>query len=122
MQKTLNSVQVEQSVQPAHYPPKEGTMAQPKVAHTIMIRPAVGECLQKNLDAMRLNEAKLPSVDPKKGFQAAEADVYMSNKTIRNFGLPVAKQVLDIQQYLLRLDRQSNIAAYGLKDLVGKRV
>lgn len=120
MQKILNSVHMAQSVQPANYLPKEGALAQPVAAYTIVdVRAAAVEFLQKNLDAMRVNVTKLAQVDPEKGSWEAEADVYVPNTTIRNLGLPVSKQVLDCQQYVLRLDRQLNITAYGLRDLVG---
>ena len=123
MQKILNSVRMAQSVQPANYPPKEGALAQPMAGYTIVdVRAAVGEFLQKNLDAMRVNVIKLAQIDPEKGSWEAEADVYVPNTTIRNLGLPVSKQVLDCQRYVLRLDGQLNITAYGLKDLVGERV
>ena len=118
MQKILNSVHMAQSVQPANYPPKEGALAQPTAGYAIVdVKAAVGEFLQKNWDAMRVNVTKLAQIDPEQG--SWEADVYVPNTTIRNVGLPVSKQVLDCQQYVLRLDRQLNITAYGLKDLVG---
>ena len=120
MQKILNSVRMAQSVQPANYPPKEGALAQPTAGYAIVdVRAAVGEFLQKNLDAMRVNVTKLAQIDPEQGSWEAEADIYVPNTTIRNLGLPVSKQVLDCQRYVLRLDGQLNITAYGLKDLVG---
>ena len=120
MQKILDSVHLAQSVQPANFSPKEGALAQPTAAYTIVdVQAAVGEFLQKNLDAMRVNVTKLDQVDPEKGSWEAGAGVYVPNTTIRNLGLPVSKQVLDCQRYVLRLDRQLNITANGLRDLVG---
>jgi len=45
-------------------------------------------------------------------------EVFVPNPTIKALGLPTQKEVLDCQCYLLRLDDQLNIVAYGLRDLV----
>lgn len=64
---------------------------------------------------------KLAQIDPEAGSWEAEADVYTPNTTITNLGLPVSREVLDCQQYLLRVDGQLNVIAYGLRDLVEQR-
>ena len=121
MAKILDSVTMAQPVQPAgalpHAPSGEGL-----AAHTIEdVRDAVGEFLKKQPDVKRANVTKLVQIDPEKGSWEAEADVYVPNTTIRNLGLPVQREVLDCQQYLVRLDGQLNVIAYGLRDLVEER-
>ena len=64
---------------------------------------------------------KLALMDSEKGTWEAEAEVYVPNPTIRALGLPVRKEVLDCQTYLLRLDKQLNIVAYGLRGSVMER-
>lgn len=69
-------------------------------------------------DARRVKVRKLAQVDSETGTWEVEAEVYVPNETIRNLGLPVQKEVLDCQDYLLRLDRNLQVVAYGPKDLV----
>ncbi len=85
------------------------------------VRKVVSDFLKQQPDVKRVNVTKLAQIDPEAGSWEAEADVYMPNTTIANLGLPVSKEVLDCQQYLLRVDGQLNIIAYGLRDLVEER-
>ena len=85
------------------------------------VRTAVSDFLKRQPDVRRANVTKLAQIDPEAGSWEAEAEVYVPNTTIRNLGLPVSKEVLDCQQYLLRVDGQLNIIAYGLRDLVEER-
>ena len=117
MAKIFDSVTMAQLVRPANAPPGEGL-----AAHTIEeVRAVVGEFLKKQPDVRRVNVTKLVQIDPEQGSWEAEADVYVPNTTIRNLGLPVQREVLDCRQYLLRIDGQLNIIAYGLRDLVEER-
>jgi len=74
--------------------------------------------LKKTLDVKQVNVTKLAQIDSEKGTWEAEAEVYVPNATIRALGLPTQKEVLDCQAYLLRLDGQLNVVAYGLKESV----
>jgi hypothetical protein len=85
------------------------------------VRGAVATFLKKMRDAKKVSVTKVALMDSEKGTWEAEAQVYVPNLTIRTLGLPVRKEVLDCQTYLLRLDKQLNIAAYGLKDSVKER-
>ena len=82
------------------------------------VRDAVANFLKKMVDAKKVSVTKLALMDSEKGTWEAEADVYVPNPTIRALGLPVRKEVLDCQTYLLRLDKRLNIVAYGLRDSV----
>ena len=81
-------------------------------------RNAVIAFLKKTLNVKRVNVTKLAQIDSEKGTWEAEAEVFVPNPTIKALGLPTLKEVLDRQSYLLRLDDQLNIVAYGLGDLV----
>jgi len=82
-------------------------------------RDAVLDFLKKTLDDVRrVSVQKLAQLDSEKGTWEAEAEVYVPNATIKALGLPVQREVLDCQVYLLRLDGKSNITAYALKDSV----
>jgi len=85
------------------------------------VRKVVSEFLKQQPDVRRVNVTKLAQIDPEADSWEAEAEVYVPNTTIRNLGLPVSQEVLDCQQYLLRLDGQLNVVAYGLRDLVEER-
>ena len=82
------------------------------------VRDAAANFLKKMPDAKEVRVTKLALMDSEKGTWEAEADVYVPNPTISALGLPVRKKVLDCQTYLLRLDKQLNIVAYGLRDSV----
>jgi len=81
-------------------------------------RKALISFLEKMPDVRQVNITKLVALDTEKGTWEAEADVYVPNQTIKTLGLPVKKEVLDCQPYLLRLDNRLNVIAYGLRDTV----
>ena len=81
-------------------------------------RNAVISFLQRLPEVKRVNITKLAVLDAEKGTWEAEAEVWVPNPTIKALGLPTQREVLDCQPYLLRLDKQLNIAAYGLKESV----
>ena len=85
------------------------------------VRRVASEFLKQQPDVKRVNVTKLAQIDPEAGSWEAEAEVYVPNTTIRNLGLPVQREVLDCRQYLLRVDGQLNVVAYGLRDLVEER-
>ena len=83
---------------------------------------AVGDFLRTALDEVyRVNITKLVQIDPDEGTWEAEAEVLYPNPTIKALGLPVLKPVLDQESYLLRLDGQLNVLAYGPKASVGEK-
>ena len=82
------------------------------------VRDAVANFLKKMPDAKEVSITKLALMDSEKGTWEAEAEVYVPNPTIRALGLPVRKEVLDCQTYILRLDKRLNIVSYGLRDSV----
>jgi len=90
----------------------------PKLPPIEDVRDAVANFLKKMVDAKQVSTTKLALMDSEEGTWEAEADVYVPNPTIKALGLPVGKEVLDCQTYLLRLDKQLNIVAYGLRDSV----
>jgi hypothetical protein len=65
------------------------------------------------VDAQEVSVTKLVLLDAEKVTWEAEADVYVPNPTIRALDLPMEKEVLDCQKYLLRMDKHLNIVAYG---------
>ena len=83
-------------------------------------RNAVIDFLKRMPDVQLVNVTKLAQIDAEKGSWEAEAEVYVPNATINALGLPVRKQVMDCQLYLLRLDGQLNIVAYGHRELVNQ--
>jgi hypothetical protein len=82
------------------------------------VRDAVSNFLKKMVDAKKVSVTKMALLDSEKETWEAEADVYVPNPTIRALGLPVQKEVLDRQTYILRLDMQLNIVAYERRDPV----
>lgn len=62
---------------------------------------------------------KLVQLDAEKGIW--EAEVYLPNATIKALRLPVQKEVLDCHDYLLRVDGQLSVVAYGPRDSVEER-
>jgi len=82
------------------------------------LKNAVIAFLKKTLEVKQVNVTKLVQMDSEKGTWEAEADVFVPNPTIKALGLPTQKEVLDCESYILRLDDQLNIVAYGLTDLV----
>ena len=69
-------------------------------------------------DALCVAVTKLAVIDPDKCLWEAEADVQVPNATVKALGLPTRRPVVDTETYLLRLDAQLSILAYGLKDAV----
>ena len=69
-------------------------------------------------DVLHATVTKLAVIDSEKGLWEAEADVQVPTATVKALGLPTRRPVLDTETYLLRLDEQLNIRAYGLKDSV----
>jgi len=98
-----------------------GPEAERKLPPIEDVRDAVSNFLKKMVDAKKVSVTKLAQLDSGKETWEAEADVYVPNPTIRALGLPVRKEVLDCQTYLLRLDKQLNIVAYGRRDSVTDR-
>lgn len=86
------------------------------------VREAAIAFLSKMLpDVRRTNITKLAPINPEQGEWEAEADVHVPNATIKVLGLPTRKEVLDCQPFLLRLDRQLKVTAYGRRDSVQER-
>ncbi|MFA5800630.1 MAG: hypothetical protein WC840_06810 [Candidatus Peribacteraceae bacterium] len=98
-----------------------GPEAEPELPPIEDVRDAVANFMTKMPDAKKVSITKLVLMDSEKGTWEAEAEVYVPNPTISALGLPVRKEVLDCQTYLLRLDKRLNIVAYGLRDSVMKR-
>jgi hypothetical protein len=84
------------------------------------VRNAVCDFLKKQPDVREVRVRKLVQIDAETGIWEAEAEVYVPNATIKALGLPVQKEVLDCQDYLLRVDGQLNVVAYGPRDSVGE--
>jgi len=95
-----------------------GPEAEPELPPIEDVRDAVANFMTKMPDAKKVSITKLVLMDSEKGTWEAEAEVYVPNPTISALGLPVRKEVLDCQTYLLRLDKQLNIVAYGLRDSI----
>ena len=77
------------------------------------VRDAISNFLAQMVDAQEVSVTKLVLLDAEKVTWEAEADVYVPNPTIRGLELPMEKEVLDCQKYLLRMDKHLNIVAYG---------
>ena len=82
------------------------------------VRNAVIDFLKRTAGVEQVNVTKMAVMDDERGTWEAEAEVWVPNATIKALGLPVQKEVLDCHPYLLRLDDQLNVVAYGLKDSV----
>lgn len=88
----------------------------------IEVKKAVGDFLQTALtEVHRVNVTKLVQIDQDEGTWEAEAEVFLPNPTIKALGLPLTNTVLDQVSYLLRLDGQLNVLAYGPKESVEDR-
>ena len=82
-------------------------------------RDAVIDFLNKMLtDVRHTNIVKLALLDPEQGTWEAEAEVQVPNATVKALGLPTRRPVLDRKAYLLRLDGEGKVTAYGLRDSV----
>jgi hypothetical protein len=83
------------------------------------LRTAACHFLEASLPGVdRVHIVKLASVEvDKKTWWEAEAEVWQPNATIQSLRLSthLTRPVLDEHLYLLRLDSQLNVLAYGLK-------
>ena len=113
MAKILDSVEMAQDVARPDEP-----RAEPDLPPIEDVRKAALDFLSGMPDTKQANVTKLALMDPEKGAWEAEGDVFVPNATIKSLGLGVRKEVLDCQTYLLRLDGQLKIVAYGLKDSI----
>ncbi len=86
------------------------------------VRNAVCEFMKDQPDVRAVKVVKLVQIDSETGSWEAEAEVSVLNSTIKALRLPVQREVLDSQVYLLRLDGQLNVVAYGLSDDVARTV
>jgi len=114
MAKILDAVKMSEPVHSPKNPEPQG-----KIPPIEDVRNAVIAFLKNTLEVKQVNVTKLVVLDSEKGSWEAEAEVYVPNPTIKALGLPTQKEVLDCQPYLLRVDSQLNIIAYGLKESVG---
>ena len=114
MASILNNVRMAERVSSAR-----GPQAERKVLPIGNARDAVSDFLNKMLpDVRHINIVKLALMDPEQGGWEAEAEVQVPNATVKALGLPTRRPVLDRQAYLLRLDDEGNVTAYGLRDSV----
>jgi len=114
MASILDNVRMAERVSSAH-----GPQAERKVLPIANARDAVIDFLNKMLpDVRHINIVKLALMDPEQGGWEAEAEVCVPNATVKALGLPTRRPVLDRQAYLLRLDGEGNVTAYGLTDSV----
>lgn len=114
MASILDSVRMAERVSSA-----SGSQARRSVLPIGNARDAVIDFLSKMLpDARHTNIIKLALMDPEQGGWEAEAEVCVPNATVKALGLPTRRPVLDRQAYLLRLDGEGNVTAYGLRDSV----
>jgi hypothetical protein len=67
--------------------------------------------------ALGASVTKLAVIDAERTWEA-EADVQVPNATIKALGLPTRRPVVDTETYLLRLNEQLQVIAYGLKNSV----
>jgi len=116
MAKILDGIKMSNPVLSGNTPGAEGDVASIEEA-----RNAVIGFLSKMPDAKQVSVTKVVLIDLQEGTWEAEAEAWMPNATVKALGLPVQREVLDCKEYLLRLDRQLNIVAYGLRDLVEQR-
>ncbi|MFH1080767.1 MAG: hypothetical protein V1766_11020 [Pseudomonadota bacterium] len=93
-----------------------GPEAERKLPPVEEVKDAISDFLKKMVGAKKVSVTKMVLLDSEKETWEADADVYVPNPTIRALGLPVQKEVLDCQTYLLRLDMQLNIVAYERRD------
>ena len=118
MANILNTVPMAQPVLSASDPQGE-RRSRPTLIDAV--RDAVCDFLKKQPDVREARVTKLVQLDAEKGMWEAEAEVYLPNPTIRALRLPVQKEVLDCHDYLLRVDGQLNVVAYGPRDSVEER-
>ena len=86
---------------------------------TAALQNAVTDFLTESLRNVKsVNIVKLVPIDEYEGTWEVEAEVWQPNATIESLGMRTQRPVLDRALYLLRLDRNLQISAYGLKDSV----
>jgi len=86
---------------------------------TAALQTAVTDFLTESLpDVKKVNITKLVPIDEYEGTWEVEAEVWQPNATIQSLGIETQRPVLDRALYLVRLDRNLNVPAYGLKDSV----
>ena len=100
----------------SHAGTEERRKAPPSVEQ--LLNAAQGFLLRTVPDVLHATVTKLAVLDSEKGLWEAEADVQIPNATVKALGLPTRRPVVDTKTYLLRLDDQLNVLAYGLKDAV----
>ena len=83
-----------------------------------LVNATQGFLLRTIPDVLQATVTKLAVIDSEKGLWEAEADVQVPNATVKALGLPTRRPVVDTETYLLRLDEELNILAYGLRDSV----
>jgi len=114
MASILNNVRMAERVSSA-----SGPEARRSVLPIANARDAAIDFLNKMLpDVSHINIIKLALIDPEQGGWEAEAEVCVPNATLKALGLPTRRPVLDRQAYLLRLDDEGNVTAYGPRDSV----
>lgn len=72
-------------------------------------------------DVRRVEVTKVVQIDADKGLWEVEARVHVPNATIRALGLPVRREVLESRDYILRLGRDMEIVAFGLRASIDVR-
>ena len=82
------------------------------------VRKAAVSFLKETLDVRHLTVTKLQRADSGEGDWEAEAEVYLPNGTIKALDLPVQNEILDCKVYLVRLDSDLSVTAYGLRDSI----
>ncbi|MBU4272697.1 MAG: hypothetical protein KKA28_12620 [Planctomycetes bacterium] len=86
---------------------------------TAVLQNTVTDFLAASLpNVKRAVVVKLVPIDQDEGTWEAEAEVWQPNATIESLGMQTRRPVLDRMSYLVRLDRNLQISAYGLKDSV----
>ena len=77
------------------------------------------EFLQDSLtDVRRTDVMRITRNDAAASQWEVEVQVWQPNATIRALNLETERPVLDTELYLVRLDEQLNVIAYGIKELL----
>ncbi|WP_018402858.1 hypothetical protein [Marinobacter gelidimuriae] len=120
MTKILDSVTMAQPIQHTDTD-TDKSKSEGRLPGIAEVQQAVYEFLRQQPEVLEVQVTKLVQVDAEVGLWEAEADVYLPNEAIRALALPVQKEVFDCKAYLVRVDRDLNIVAYSLRDLVADR-
>jgi hypothetical protein len=118
MATVLDSVRMAEPVSRAS---ESDSQPQRSLPGVLEVTKAASEFLKGMPDVREVKVAKAVLMDSKTGTWEVEGEVYVPNATIKMLALPVRKQVLDCQLYILRLDVELNIVAYGRKDTINER-